>query len=285
MSVSTDRIGHAATFFGTREYRPGDNLRRVHWPSTLRWGRMILKEFEQDTNLEVTCFLDLNRASLRGVGRGSNVEQAVRIAASLAEHVTSRLCSFQLIADPGSPLILPARPGKQQLMAALDSLARVRPSGRTPYLDLVSNAMRLVGEGSGVVLVFNTLEVDETAMFAVLAEEFGLVGNLVVIAIYMALVFTAMSIGRAAEKQGKRFNGYLVYGLSMMLGLQAMVNVGVSSGLLPTKGLTLPLISYGGSSLIIVCVVLALIMRADYENNHNAERKAAKRTMDLEVTG
>ncbi len=170
LSLSTDRIGHAATFFGTREYRQGDNIRRVHWPSTMRWGRMILKEFEQDTNLEVTCFLDLNRASLRGVGRGSNVEQAVRIAASLAEHTTSRLCSFQLIADPGSPLVLPARPGKQQLMAALDALARVRPSGRTPYLDLVSNAMRLVGEGSGIVLIFNTLDVDETAMFAVLAE-------------------------------------------------------------------------------------------------------------------
>lgn len=142
-----------------------------------------------------------------------------------------------------------------------------------------------VGLGNGIQKLFYLPEAHTDFVFAVLAEEFGLVGNLVVIAIYMALVFTAMSIGRAAEKQGKRFNGYLVYGLSMMLGLQALVNVGVSSGLLPTKGLTLPLISYGGSSLIIVCVVLALIMRADYENNHNAERKAAKRTMDLEVTG
>ncbi|HVL02407.1 MAG TPA: FtsW/RodA/SpoVE family cell cycle protein, partial [Dongiaceae bacterium] len=142
-----------------------------------------------------------------------------------------------------------------------------------------------VGLGNGIQKLFYLPEAHTDFVFAVLAEEFGLVGNLVVIAIYMALVFTALSIGRAAEKQGKRFNGYLVYGLSMMLGLQAIVNVGVASGLLPTKGLTLPLISYGGSSLAIVCIVLALIMRADYENNQHAERVAAKRSMDLEVTG
>ena len=170
VSVSTDRVGHAATFFGTREYRPGDNIRRIHWPSTMRWGKLVLKEFEQDTNLEVTCFLDLNQATLRGIGRGSNVEQAVRIAASIAEHVTSRLCSFQLIADPKTPLLLPARPGKAQLMAVLEALATVKPTGRTPYFDLVSAGMRFVGEGSGVVLVFNTLEVDYDGLHRVLAE-------------------------------------------------------------------------------------------------------------------
>lgn len=144
-----------------------------------------------------------------------------------------------------------------------------------------------VGLGNGIQKLFYLPEAHTDFVFAVLAEEFGLVGNLVVIAIFMALVFTAMSIGRAAEKQGKRFNGYLVYGLSMMLGLQAMVNVGVASGLLPTKGLTLPLISYGGSSLVIVCVVLALIMRADYENSHHPERKTSgkQRSLELEVTG
>jgi cell division protein FtsW len=125
-------------------------------------------------------------------------------------------------------------------------------------------------------------------VFAVVAEEFGFFGNLCLLLLYIALVFTAMSIGRAAEKQGKKFNGYLVYGLSVMLGLQAIVNMGVSSGMLPTKGLTLPLISYGGSSLIIVCVVLSLIMRADYENSLHQETKAEagrKKRLDLEVTG
>src|SRR5690606_12001160 len=144
-----------------------------------------------------------------------------------------------------------------------------------------------VGLGNGIQKLFYLPEAHTDFVFAVLAEEFGFFGNLIVIAIYMALVFTAMSIGRAAEKQGKRVNGYLVYGVSMMLGLQVMVNVGVSSGLLPTKGLTLPLISYGGSSLIIVCVVLSLIMRADYENSHVTEKSGAgkQRRLDLEVTG
>jgi uncharacterized protein (DUF58 family) len=170
VSISAGRVGHAATFYGTREYRPGDNIRRIHWPSTLRAGRLVLKEFEQDTNLEVTCFLDLDQKTLRGVGRGSNIEQAVRIAASVADHVTSRLCSFQLVADPGAPLLLPARPGKMQLMATLDALARVRATGRTPYLELVSSAMRFVGEGSAVVLILNTLDVDPDGLFAVLSE-------------------------------------------------------------------------------------------------------------------
>ena len=145
-----------------------------------------------------------------------------------------------------------------------------------------------VGLGNGIQKLFYLPEAHTDFVFAVVAEEFGFFGNLCLLLLYLALVFTGMSIGRAAEKQGKKFNGYLVYGLSVMLGLQAIVNMGVSSGMLPTKGLTLPLISYGGSSLIIVCVVLSLIMRADYENSqHQEEKKPAVRnkSMKLEVAG
>lgn len=143
-----------------------------------------------------------------------------------------------------------------------------------------------VGLGNSIQKLFYLPEAHTDFVFAVMAEEFGLVGSMLILAVFMALVFTGLSIGRAAEKQGKRFNAYLVYGLSVMLGLQALVNMGVSSGLLPTKGLTLPLISYGGSSLIIVCVVLALIMRADYENSHHSKKAPAKQSrMNLEVTG
>src|SRR5690606_4026319 len=94
-----------------------------------------------------------------------------------------------------------------------------------------------VGLGNGIQKLFYLPEAHTDFVFAVMAEEFGLLGNLLVLALFMGLVFTALSIGRAAEKQGKRFNGYLVYGLSVMLGMQALVNMGVSSGLLPTKGL------------------------------------------------
>lgn len=142
-----------------------------------------------------------------------------------------------------------------------------------------------VGLGNSVQKLFYLPEAHTDFVFAVLAEELGLVGSLIILGVFMALIFTCMSIGRAAEKQGKRFNAYLVYGLSVMMGLQILVNVGVSSGLLPTKGLTLPLISYGGSSLIIVCVVLGLIMRADYENGPRRKVAAKPSRLNLEVTG
>lgn len=143
-----------------------------------------------------------------------------------------------------------------------------------------------VGLGNSIQKLFYLPEAHTDFVFAVVAEEFGLIGSLVILGVFMALVFTGLSIGRAAEKQGKRFNAYLVYGLSVMLGLQALVNMGVSSGMLPTKGLTLPLISYGGSSVVIVCVVLGLIIRADYENSlHDKKGSAKKARMNLEATG
>jgi len=123
-----------------------------------------------------------------------------------------------------------------------------------------------VGLGNSIQKLFYLPEAHTDFVFAVMAEEFGLLGNLLVIGLFLVLVVVALRVGREAEKLGKLFNAYLVYGLATLIGLQAMVNVGVASGLLPTKGLTLPFISYGGSSLIVMCVVLALIMRSDREN-------------------
>jgi uncharacterized protein (DUF58 family) len=167
---SNFRAGQAATFLGTREYRAGDNVRHIHWPSTARWGKLILKEFEVDTNLEVTIFLDLCQKSLRGVGRGSNIEYGVRIAASIADHVTQRLFACQLIADPGPPIVIPPRTGKHHLIAILDTLARVRSTGKQPYLDLVTAGMRFVGDGAAVVLLFTTLDIPDDGFYAVSAE-------------------------------------------------------------------------------------------------------------------
>ena len=72
-------------------------------------------------------------------------------------------------------------------------------------------------------------------------------------------------IGRRAEKREHPFTAYLAYRFGIWLGLQAFINLGVNLGVLPTKGLTLPLMSYGGSSLIIMCIVIAMLLRADYE--------------------
>ena len=122
-----------------------------------------------------------------------------------------------------------------------------------------------VGLGNSIQKLSYLPEAHTDFVFAVLAEEFGLVGNLFVISLYLFMVVVILSIGRAAEKAKVLFGAYMAYGLGIMIGLQAFVNIGVSSGLLPTKGLTLPLMSYGGSSLIISAVIIAIILRVNKE--------------------
>lgn len=122
-----------------------------------------------------------------------------------------------------------------------------------------------VGLGSSVQKLFYLPEAHTDFVFAVLAEELGLFSVIVVISIFCFIVIRALMIGRRAEKRERPFTAFLSYGLGIWLGLQAFINVGVNMGVLPTKGLTLPLMSYGGSSLIIMCVVIAILLRADYE--------------------
>ena len=132
-----------------------------------------------------------------------------------------------------------------------------------------------VGLGNSVQKLFYLPEAHTDFVFAILAEEFGFIGNLIVIGLFVALVWIAFGIARKAQSLGKLFNAYMVYGFATLIGLQALVNVGVASGLLPTKGLTLPFISYGGSSLIVMSIILALIMRADLENQSATPQKPA----------
>ncbi len=107
-------------------------------------------------------------------------------------------------------------------------------------------------------------------LFAVLAEELGLFGILVVMALYSILVIRGLNIAYTAHLQERLFASYTAYGLTFWLGMQAAINMGVNAGLLPTKGLTLPLLSYGGASIMINCVVVALLLRIDYENRWQA---------------
>ena len=122
-----------------------------------------------------------------------------------------------------------------------------------------------VGLGSSVQKLFYLPEAHTDFVLAVLAEELGLFGVIVVIALFFFIVIRALMIGRRAEKCERPFTAYLSYGLGIWLGLQAFINIGVNMGVLPTKGLTLPLMSYGGSSLIIMCIVIGMLLRADYE--------------------
>ncbi|GMM89340.1 cell division protein FtsW [Vibrio fortis] len=102
-------------------------------------------------------------------------------------------------------------------------------------------------------------------VFAVLAEELGFVGVTLVLMLIFSLVFKAIFIGKKAFENDQVFSGYLAFGIGIWFAFQTLVNVGAASGIVPTKGLTLPLISYGGSSLIIMSVAVSMLLRIDHE--------------------
>ncbi|MEG3765647.1 cell division protein FtsW [Alteromonas sp. 14N.309.X.WAT.G.H12] len=102
-------------------------------------------------------------------------------------------------------------------------------------------------------------------IMAIVAEELGFVGVLVILALILFLVVRALNIGKQALAKQRPFEGYLAYSIGIWLSFQTAVNVGASAGILPTKGLTLPLISYGGTSLIVLSVAVAMLIRIDFE--------------------
>jgi cell division protein FtsW len=124
-----------------------------------------------------------------------------------------------------------------------------------------------VGLGKSVQKLFYLPEAHTDFVLAVYAEEFGLVGVLLLITLFWVLVRSAIRIGQQAELRDACFGAYMAYGIAIILGVQALVNICVNMGLFPTKGLTLPLVSYGGSSLVIVFVMLGVLLRIDSENS------------------
>jgi cell division protein FtsW len=122
-----------------------------------------------------------------------------------------------------------------------------------------------VGLGSSVQKLFYLPEAHTDFVFAVLAEEFGFVGVVAVVGLFALLVGRALDISRKAADAGLTFQSYLAASIGIWVGLQAFVNIGVNMGLLPTKGLTLPLLSYGGSSMLVTLGVLGLLQRIHHE--------------------
>jgi cell division protein FtsW len=122
-----------------------------------------------------------------------------------------------------------------------------------------------VGLGSSVQKLFYLPEAHTDFVFAVFAEEFGLFGSLLLIALFLGLLWRVFKLAIRAANAQRFFEAHLTVGLGTWLGLQAFINVGVNMGMLPTKGLTLPLISYGRSSLIIAMISLGLLLRIHHE--------------------
>ncbi|WP_431688025.1 putative lipid II flippase FtsW [Hahella sp. NBU794] len=122
-----------------------------------------------------------------------------------------------------------------------------------------------VGLGNSIQKLFYLPEAHTDFVFAIIAEELGLLGSLLIIVLFGVLLWRGMHVSRMAERAGQLFNAYTGYGVTLLLGGQALINLGVNTGLLPTKGLTLPLISYGGSSLIISSLCVAILLRIGSE--------------------
>ncbi|XOZ33504.1 putative lipid II flippase FtsW [Halomonadaceae bacterium KBTZ08] len=122
-----------------------------------------------------------------------------------------------------------------------------------------------VGLGNSIQKLFYLPEAHTDFIFAIAAEEFGLLGALCILAAFTVLVVSGLRIARQARDAGVTFGACLAYGLTLLLALQAYINMAVNTGLLPTKGLTLPLVSYGGSSLIVSCVSIGVIARVQME--------------------
>jgi len=134
-----------------------------------------------------------------------------------------------------------------------------------------------VGLGNGIQKLFYLPEAHTDFLFSVIAEELGLFGVITVLALYTGLIWRAFAVGVAAEQSGRQFAAFIAYGLAIWLGFQSFVNMGVNMGILPTKGLTLPLMSYGGSSMMIMCCAIALLFRVHSENVANGMKSTLEK--------
>lgn len=123
-----------------------------------------------------------------------------------------------------------------------------------------------VGLGGSVEKLHYLPEAHTDFMLAVLAEELGFAGVATVMILFAILLLRTFRIGRHAKELGDHFGALIAYGIGTWFGLQAVINMGVNMGILPTKGLTLPFMSYGGSSMLICCITIALLLRIDWEN-------------------
>ena len=126
-----------------------------------------------------------------------------------------------------------------------------------------------VGLGQGLMKMGYLPDAHTDFIFSVIVEETGILGGLLIVSLLFGLSFRVFYIGRESLIRKNFFGFYFSYGVALLLGLHTFINVGVACGLLPTKGLTLPLISAGGTNLIIVCLMIGIILRVDYENKNS----------------
>jgi len=133
-----------------------------------------------------------------------------------------------------------------------------------------------VGLGGSVEKLFYLPEAHTDFLLAVIAEELGFVGITVVLALFAVFIYRAFAVGREAMMRERYFASLVAQGIGVWLAVQALINMGVNMGVLPTKGLTLPFMSYGGTGIIINCVAVAVLLRIDAENRASSSKTAVK---------
>ncbi|MFP6826932.1 MAG: putative lipid II flippase FtsW [Pseudohongiellaceae bacterium] len=131
-----------------------------------------------------------------------------------------------------------------------------------------------VGLGNSIQKLYFLPEAHNDFVLAIIGEELGLFGVAAIVLLFCLLVANTFAIGKAAHLKNRLFAAFFAYGLGLLFAGQAMINIGVNIGLLPTKGLTLPFLSYGGASLIVSCFMVALLVRIQYETECFSEKEA-----------
>ena len=131
-----------------------------------------------------------------------------------------------------------------------------------------------VGLGNSIQKLYFLPDARTDFVLAIIAEELGMVGVLVVVTLIGALVLSAFFIGKKAQAQNRLFEAFVSYGIGLLFIGQALINIGVNIGLMPTKGLTFPFLSYGGASLIVSCLMSSVLMRIQFESGHALVNKA-----------
>lgn len=158
----------------------------------------------------------------------------------------------------------------ERLVAFMDPWSRQFDSGYQLVQSLIAfgrGEWLGLGLGNSLQKLFFLPEAHTDFIFAIYAEEFGLIGAMALVGLFIFFLYKIFRVAKRANDEGRMFSAYLCFGIAVMLSVQAFINMGVASGLLPTKGLTLPLVSYGGSSLLVSLSLIALVVRVNWELN------------------
>ena len=195
-----------------------------------------------------------------------------------------------LMGLPLMPLLYVAATGESYRMKRLTSFLDPWKDPFNDGFQLTQSLMAIgrgewdgVGLGSSVLKLSCLPEAHTDFLFAVIGEELGLAGVVLVIGLFAIVVGRGLHIGLRGVDVGQRFAGYVAFGVSLMIAMQATVSVGVNLGALPTKGLTLPLISYGGSSMALTCAMAGVLLRATFEINRALDARQMATRMPAAV--